>query len=153
MFFGRRGIPSVCLEHAINVGLAAQLDVISSLEDVNAVVLLVETTFGFNTHSSAFGLDMLADLGDEWFSSGRGLSANCKVINLAADQDIFAINSASTDVPLMDSIAESHLVDENFSVIRSQRTPASGSPWRARQRGMTSLCLFNLSPNLRRYQS
>ena len=55
----------MCLEHTIDVGLAAQLDVISSLEDVNTMVSLVETTFGFNTHSSVFGLDMLADLGDE----------------------------------------------------------------------------------------
>ena len=29
VFIGRKGIPSMCLEHAINVGLAAQLDVIS----------------------------------------------------------------------------------------------------------------------------
>ena len=75
----------MCLEHTINVGLAAQLDVISSLEDVNTIVLLVETTFGFNTHSSVFGLDMLADLGDEEFSSVWRLSTDCKIINLVAD--------------------------------------------------------------------
>ena len=49
------------------------------------------------------------------WSGCRGLSANCKVINLAADQDIFAVNSTGIDVPLMDGIAESHLFDENFS--------------------------------------
>ena len=97
----------MCLKHTINVGLAAQLDVISSLEDVNTIVSLVETTVGFNTHSSVFGLDMLADLGDEQFSSGRRLSANCKVINLAADQDIFAVNGTGIDVPLMVLVPDS----------------------------------------------
>ena len=53
------------VELSCSVGLAAQLDVISSLEDVNTVVSLVETTFSFNTHSSVFGLDVLTDLGDE----------------------------------------------------------------------------------------
>ena len=62
VFVGRRGIPSMCLEDTINVGLAAQLDIISSLEDVNTVVSLVKTTFSFNAHSSIFGLDVFADL-------------------------------------------------------------------------------------------
>ena len=115
MFVGCRGIPSMCLEHTINVGLAAQLDIISSLEDVNTVVLLVETIFSFNAHSSIFGLDVFMDLGDEEFGSIRGLSANCKIIILAADQYICAVDSTSIDVPLVDSTAESHLVDENFS--------------------------------------
>ena len=65
MFIGCRGIPSMRLEHMIDVGLAAQLDIFSSLKDVNTIVLLVETSFGFNAHGSIFGLDIFADLGDE----------------------------------------------------------------------------------------
>ena len=45
VFFGRRGIPSMCLEHTINVGLTTQLDVISSLEDVNTIVSFVGARF------------------------------------------------------------------------------------------------------------
>ena len=37
VFIGRRGIPSKCVEHTINAGLAAQLDAVSSLEDVNVI--------------------------------------------------------------------------------------------------------------------
>ena len=42
MFIGCRGIPSMCLEHVINVGLATQLDTVSSLKDVNAIALVVK---------------------------------------------------------------------------------------------------------------
>ena len=48
----------MCLEHTINVGLPAQLDAVLSLEDVNAIVLLVETSFSFNPHGSTFSLDV-----------------------------------------------------------------------------------------------
>ena len=105
----------MCLEHAINAGLSAQLDVISSLKDVNAIVLLVETSFGFNAHGSIFCLDVFTDLGDEQFGSVGGFSANCKIINLATDQHVLAVNSTGIDILLMDSVTESHLIDEDFS--------------------------------------
>ena len=85
VFFGRRGIPSMCLEHTINAGLAAQLDAVLSLKDVNAIVLLTQTSFSFNAHDSIFSLDVFMDLGDEKFSSVWRLSTYCKIINLTAD--------------------------------------------------------------------
>ena len=75
----------MCLEHTIDVGLAAQLDIVLSLEDVNAIALLVETSFSFNAHGSMFCLDMCMDLGDEQFDSVWGFGTHCKVINLLAD--------------------------------------------------------------------
>ena len=115
MFVGCRGIPSMCLEHAINVGLAAQLDIVSSLKVVNTIALLVETSFGFNAHGSIFSLDVFSDLGDEQFSSVGGFSADCKIINLAADQHFLVVDGTRTDVPLVDNVTECHLVDQNFS--------------------------------------
>ena len=105
----------MCLEHAINVGLAAQLDIVSSLKVVNTIALLVETSFGFNAHGSIFSLDVFTDLGDAQFSSVGGFSADCKIINLVTDQHVLAINSTGIDISLMDSVMESHLIDEDFS--------------------------------------
>ena len=65
VLIGHRGIPSMCLEHAINVGLAAQLGVVLSLKDVNTIASLVKTSFGFNAHGSTFSLDVFTYLGDE----------------------------------------------------------------------------------------
>ena len=62
MFIECRGIPSMCMEHAIDVGIAAQLDTNPSLKDVNAIALLVETSISFNAHGSTFSLNMLTDL-------------------------------------------------------------------------------------------
>ena len=75
----------MCLWHAINVGLVAELDTVSSGEDVNVIALLVEISFSFNAHGSTFSLDMLADLSNEKFNGVWRLSTNCKIINLAAD--------------------------------------------------------------------
>ena len=51
----------MCLKHTINAGLAAQLGPVSSLEDVDATALLVETSFSFNAHGSTFSLDVVGD--------------------------------------------------------------------------------------------
>ena len=84
-FIGSRGIPSMHLEHVVDVGLAAQLHSVSSLEDVSAIALLVKTTFSFNALVGTFSLDTFVDLGEEEFSSVWRLSTDCKIINLAAD--------------------------------------------------------------------
>ena len=55
----------MCLEHMVNVGLAAQLQAVLSLKDVNAIVSFVKTYFSFNAHGSIFGLDVFTNLGDE----------------------------------------------------------------------------------------
>ena len=47
----------------IDAGLAAQLDTILNLKDVNVIVSLAETSFGFNAHGGTFGLDACTDLG------------------------------------------------------------------------------------------
>ena len=73
------------LEHVVDVGLAAQLHSVSSLEDVSAIALLVKTTFSFNALVGTFSLDTFVDLGEEEFSSVWRLSTDCKIINLAAD--------------------------------------------------------------------
>ena len=115
VFIGCRGIKSMCLEHVINVGVAAQLDVILSLKDVNTVALLVKTSFSFNAHGSMFGLDALIDLCNEQFGSVWGLGIHCKVINLSADWHVFSIHCTRIDILLMDSDPKSHLVDKNLS--------------------------------------
>ena len=52
------------------------------------------------------------------------------------------------------TVFQNPILSMRISVMRhSHRTPASGCAWRARQRGMASLCLFNLPPNLKRCQS
>ena len=75
----------MCLEHAIDAGLATQIDAISSLKDANAIALLVKTSFSFNFHGGTFGLNVFTDLGDKWFGSIGRFSTDCKIINLAAN--------------------------------------------------------------------
>ena len=75
----------MCLEHAINERLAAQLNAMLGLEDVNTIALLVDTSFSFNAHGSMFSSDMPVDLGDEEFSSVLRFCTCCKIINLLAN--------------------------------------------------------------------
>ena len=75
----------MCLEFSVNVGLAAQLDKILSLKNVDTIASLVETSFSFNAHGSTFSLDMCMDLGDEEFGSVGRLSPYYKIIILMSD--------------------------------------------------------------------
>jgi hypothetical protein len=60
----------VGLQHAIDAGFASCLDTIASLDNVNAIASLVDTLGGFHTHSSTFGLDVLAEFFDKQLASG-----------------------------------------------------------------------------------
>ena len=104
---------------------AAQLDTISSLKDVNAIVLLVKISFSFITHGGIFVLDMLMPLCNEEFCKVRRLSTHDKAINLLTDQHLISICCARVDVLFIGGILKSHLVDEDLS---SHRMPASGCP-------------------------
>ena len=96
------------LEHAINVRFRTNLQEISSLEYINAVVLLKHAMLGFYTHG------MLTKFLDEQLGRLWGCRSWGKVIHLSTDQDILSIGGASVDILLMCGVTESHLVDKDI---------------------------------------
>ena len=116
-----------------------------NLKDVDAIALLVETSFSFDAHRSTFSLDMFTDLGDEEFDSVWRFHTHCKIINLQANQHVLSINSARRIIPLMNGAQKSHLVNKVSVMRHSHRTPASGCPWRARQRGLCACSTYYLT--------
>lgn len=66
----RRGSgPTVSLEQSINVGLAGDLDVVTGLMDINAIILTGETLGGSNTGNLVISSDLSINESDE-----RGLA-------------------------------------------------------------------------------
>ena len=104
LFLG--SIPSMGLEHTVDVRLRADLDVILGLENVNAVVSLVDATGGFYTHGGVFGFDMAAQFGDEFFGSFLRRGSGSEIIHLAADEYLVAVDMAEVQVLLVSGILE-----------------------------------------------
>lgn len=87
------GGPAMSLKDAIDVGLAGQLDVVTRLKDVNAVVPRSKTL--------GLGGDVGVDEGDELFGGSAVLGANTEVVDLTANQNELAVDGTTIEVALV----------------------------------------------------
>ena len=77
------------------------------------VIVFVLTTNGLNAHVVEFGLNVHSYYSDEGFIPFLGGQSTGKGVNLMTDQDFIGFNHTNVEVTLMNSMSESHLVDEN----------------------------------------
>ena len=77
------------LKHPINVRLTMQLDVVSGLDHVNAIITSARIDLG--SHK-------LVDLGDQLLRSRTIMRGNCKIINLMTDKDELPIDLTMVEI-------------------------------------------------------
>jgi hypothetical protein len=103
------------LKNTVDVGLTVELDVVTSLMNINAVVLDTETTGASFTHTETLGGDTIIDAGDECCSSSRVKGGHSKVIDLATDKNIFAINKTTIKVAFVGGVAKVKFINQDAS--------------------------------------
>ena len=86
------------LQHTIDVGRAVQLDVVAGLDDINAIIARADAV--------ASGNSLVIDVGNEFLGNGGITAGNSIIIDLTAEKNSVAVNSATIDVALMRSGAK-----------------------------------------------
>ncbi len=102
--------PSMCLKQAIDVCLAGQLDVVTSLMNVNTIVTNANALSVLDTNAKAARSGMGVNHGDELLGSSGRLGSNGKVIDLTTDQHELTINFTTIQIALVSRRRKTKLV-------------------------------------------